>query len=301
MAEQQLWLFPQPKPLRERFGDGFFKNVPAEPGVYVMRDARDRVVYVGQSKNLRRRLCSYKNVRPERDARKLVRLVHCVDKITWETCLSAEQARVRENELLRRFRPRFNRVNTHPEAYGFIGMRSNASELELWLTQQASTDEELYGAFKGHRLAGYGAVLRLLLRVLAGCSEPEQFPQGFLGVKPPRRYRFDLVNQGTALVNVNLSQVVREYLQGRSAELVDWCEAVLPKPTALSSFWQALHALDLQVARDFFERGPKRNWQLRERYGIQARTIAPAALDDLVAISATPRVTSARAESGSAS
>ena len=192
MSEQQLWLFSQPKPLRDRFGDLFFKGVPKAPGVYVMRDARDRVLYVGQSKNLRHRLCTYKNVRAEKDPRKIVRLVQSVDQITWEVCDSPERARLRENELLRLYRPKFNQVNTRPEAYGFIGFRATAQTLELWLTQDMSSPQELYGAFKGLRWNGYSALLRLLLRVLTGCQSAEQFPPRLLGRTPPRRFDFGL-------------------------------------------------------------------------------------------------------------
>lgn len=301
MPSQQLWLFPQAKPLRERFGDTFFKGIPTEPGVYLMRDARDRVVYVGQSQNLRRRLYSYKNLRPERDPRRLVRLAQCVDSITWETCASPAHARLRENELLREFRPRFNRVNTRPEAYGYIGVRATPSELELWLTQQPAGETELYGAFKGLRLAGYGALLRLLLRALVGCCTGEEFPLRLLGLKPPRRYCFDLSRSGAPLASANLAQAVRDYFQGHSARLVDWCEAALPSATTLSPFWQALQALDLEVARQFFERGPRRNRELCEKHKIQEPLIAPAALDDLLALSLVPRITRARADTGSAS
>jgi excinuclease UvrABC nuclease subunit len=40
----------------EKFGRDFFKNAPVEPGVYVIRGARDRVLYVGPSHNLKVRL-----------------------------------------------------------------------------------------------------------------------------------------------------------------------------------------------------------------------------------------------------
>src|SRR5512132_1710482 len=109
MAERQLHLFPAPKPLAERLGEDFFRAVPARPGVYLMAGKDDRILYVGQSQNLRVRLASYKLARPDRAPRKLIRLIHSVRSITWETCPTARAARVRENELLRLLRPRFNR------------------------------------------------------------------------------------------------------------------------------------------------------------------------------------------------
>src|SRR5690349_14894944 len=98
------------KPLVERFGHDFFKAAPREPGVYVMR-GRERILYIGQSKNLRTRLAYYKNANPDRMPRRLVRLVHQVEQISWECCVSAEAARQRELELLRLHRPKFNRAD----------------------------------------------------------------------------------------------------------------------------------------------------------------------------------------------
>src|SRR5947208_7663079 len=73
---KQVNLFPAVKPLCERFGAEFFRSAPRLPGVYIMTGESERVLYIGQSKNLRHRLGSYKNARRDRVARKIVRLVH---------------------------------------------------------------------------------------------------------------------------------------------------------------------------------------------------------------------------------
>jgi excinuclease UvrABC nuclease subunit len=63
MAAGQLWLFPPPKPLVERFGEDFFRALPPVPGVYLMCGATEGVLYVGKAKNLRKRLSSYRVAR----------------------------------------------------------------------------------------------------------------------------------------------------------------------------------------------------------------------------------------------
>src|SRR5436305_1880225 len=108
MTERQLRLFPHSKPLLNRFGSEFFLAAPKSPGVYVMTSSTGEILYVGQSKNLRARLGTYRNANPEHLPRRIVRLVHLVASITWEKCENAPLARVRENELLRLHRPRFN-------------------------------------------------------------------------------------------------------------------------------------------------------------------------------------------------
>src|SRR5262249_40545114 len=116
---QQLRLFNHPKPLLERFGADFFRKAPRTPGVYIMTNQNGRVLYIGQSSNLRQRLHTYKNANPEHIPRKIVRLVHEVYSLVWEECDNAEAARQREHELLQIHRPAFNTVNTYPKINWF--------------------------------------------------------------------------------------------------------------------------------------------------------------------------------------
>ena len=98
---QQLRLLPAPRPLTERFGAAFFRGIPRVPGVYRMFDEAGVLLYVGQSRDLRDRLNSYRHVHPDRDSRKTVRLVHLVRRVEWEVCETAVGAVLWENELLR--------------------------------------------------------------------------------------------------------------------------------------------------------------------------------------------------------
>ena len=146
MPARQLHLFDPPKPLVQRLGEAFFRAAPREPGVYIMTGQNGLVLYIGQSQNLRQRLGSYKNARPDRAPRKVIRLVRAVESITWETCDSPEGARLRENELLRLHRPKFNRLNTWPQAYSFIRLEYDEAALELSQTRDAMAGTGLYGA-----------------------------------------------------------------------------------------------------------------------------------------------------------
>ena len=82
MPPTQLHLFETHKPLAARLGSDFFSAAPAEPGVYIMTGKGERVLYIGQSRNLRARLGTYKNARLDRASRKTVRLVHEVERIS---------------------------------------------------------------------------------------------------------------------------------------------------------------------------------------------------------------------------
>ena len=50
----------------ERLGLAFFRQAPEKPGVYLMCDGANTVLYVGKAKNLRKRLASYRVANPDR-------------------------------------------------------------------------------------------------------------------------------------------------------------------------------------------------------------------------------------------
>ncbi len=148
MAAQQLHLFEPARPLLQRFGAEFFRAVPPKPGVYIMGGDADRVLYIGQSGNLRHRLGSYKNARLDRAPRNVIRLVHLVRTIVWEECATAEAARLKENRLLRIHRPKFNVQNTYPQGYQFIGLRDEGGRLSICLGNELQSEGKTLWGFQ---------------------------------------------------------------------------------------------------------------------------------------------------------
>jgi hypothetical protein len=106
----QLKLFVMPNPFGERMGADFFKSLPAAPGVYRFYGSDDRLLYVGQSNDLRARVSSYRHVVPERHPQRTLRMVGRIARIEWEVCATAETAIAREKALLLELRPPFNRA-----------------------------------------------------------------------------------------------------------------------------------------------------------------------------------------------
>lgn len=252
ITERQLRLFDHPKPLLTRLGADFFKSVPRCPGVYLMFNDANRLLYVGQSSNLRARLGTYKNANPDHVPRKVLRLVHSVARIKLEPCETPLAARLRENELLRTHRPRFNRMNTWPQAYWFVGCREDGDRLHLWLTLEPENSDHLYGAFKANTRAAFGALLRLL------------HPTVSL-VRPPRSFQI-LPRDG-----------IREFLEGTSDRLL-----TEGRPMDDSLFAQSLFAHDQELLTRFYQSGPARNRRIREQHNLQL--IPQHQLDDLLLI-----------------
>ncbi len=83
------------------------QNLPDSPGVYLMRNEKGKVIYVGKAKVLRNRVRSYFNRSAQHDS-KTRTLVSLIRDITWWVTQSELEALVLENELIKRYKPRFN-------------------------------------------------------------------------------------------------------------------------------------------------------------------------------------------------
>ena len=83
------------------------KNLPASAGVYLMKDGKHKVIYVGKAKNLKNRVRSYfqKSTDDRLYTEYLVRRVADIDFVLTET---EKEALILENNLIKQFKPRFN-------------------------------------------------------------------------------------------------------------------------------------------------------------------------------------------------
>jgi predicted GIY-YIG superfamily endonuclease len=190
----------------------FFKSAPREPGVYIMRGQSDRVLYIGQSKNLRTRLSFYKNANPDRIPRRLTRLVHQVETITLERCASASAARLREIELLRIHQPRFNRADTGPRFFHYIDWKNDSRRTTINVHLDPPTypveEKNWRGPIRGRVIPcqALAALHRLTLcasRQIRRCSDLPIFPKRL-----------------TSMVVECAPPALETFLEGRSVDLV---------------------------------------------------------------------------------
>lgn len=284
MNERQLRLFPAPRPLLDRFGAQFFRRVPPRPGVYLLSGDDGRLLYVGKAANLRRRLYNYKNAQPGRVSRKVIRLVHETRAITWELCANPTAALLRENELLRLHQPKFNVLNTRPEFYWFITLLAGPAEIRLRLTRSPARapGEEVWGAFKGGARTGYAALLRLLWGLEHRPASLYDLPSRLLGTRPPSAFSLPWTRTDAAL----LLAALRALLAGTSDELLATLDTALAADATTPPSLKRLHEADLETLTTFYRIGPKRNHHLRQRFPDDSAVIAPAELDDLLALAA---------------
>ncbi|HEX2176965.1 MAG TPA: DEDD exonuclease domain-containing protein [Nocardioidaceae bacterium] len=89
------------------------EQLPHAPGVYLFRDHRDRVLYVGTSRDIRTRVRTYFTASETRS--RMGEMVGLAESVVGIACATTLEAQVRELRLIKEHKPRYNRRSRHPE------------------------------------------------------------------------------------------------------------------------------------------------------------------------------------------
>ncbi len=138
---------------RSLLDESHLADIPHAPGVYIMRDADDRVLYIGKAKDLRKRVASYYS-QPLGYTRKMDGLLESLASIETTVVGSELEALMLESQLIRRYRPRFNTVHRNAEQYSYI----KVDTVNLWPTVTMAKDRgddaaHYFGPFRSTRSA----------------------------------------------------------------------------------------------------------------------------------------------------
>ena len=125
--------------------------LPTEPGVYLFRDGRGKVLYVGKSTNLRSRVRQYFTASEMRT--RMAEMVGIAERVDPVVCATGLEAEVRELRLIAEHRPRYNRRSKFPERGVWVKLTVEAFP-RLSLVRRVLDDGALYlGPFGTTRTA----------------------------------------------------------------------------------------------------------------------------------------------------
>jgi len=244
----QILLFPDPRPLVERLGAEFFRRAPTHPGVYLMRDAAERVVYVGKAKNLRKRLASYRVANPDRLRGRQLRLLNAVVRIDFEECADEAAALAREAELLLALRPRFNRAGTWAGPPRYLAWKETEAGLELAVLDAAEAGWQIHGPMG----AGAWPLRAALARLLWGALQPRRglaaAPVGWFHSRRKQTARIPRETAATRALGEAEARL-RALFDGGAEEFAAWIRAGAPTPDC--PFEVAAREADLEFVTSF--------------------------------------------------
>ena len=140
------------KPAEGTLADGtriiaeFVRTLPRKPGVYRMIAGDGEVLYVGKAKSLRSRVGSY--TQPTRLAARLIRMVSATKTMEFSVTGSEAEALLLENNLIKRFRPRFNVLLRDDKSFPYIVIRRDTEWPQLAKHRGArEAGNEYFGPF----------------------------------------------------------------------------------------------------------------------------------------------------------
>ena len=96
------------------------ERLPHAPGVYLFRDDRSRVLYIGTSRDLRTRVRSYFTASETRS--RMGEMVNLATTVTGIECATALEAQVRELRLIAEHKPSYNRRSRFPHRGWWVAL-----------------------------------------------------------------------------------------------------------------------------------------------------------------------------------
>ena len=118
-------------------------DYPKGPGVYLMHDARGRIIYVGKAKSLVKRLSSYFRGM-DRHTAKTRAMVSRVAKVLTLSTATEKEALLLEASLIKKHRPRYNIVLRDDKSYILFRLTKNHDYPRLVMTRRVVRDGSAY-------------------------------------------------------------------------------------------------------------------------------------------------------------
>lgn len=126
-------------------------NLPTNPGVYQYFDKNDTLIYVGKAKNLKRRVSSYFN--KEQTHPKTKMLVSKIVKIKHFIVESEQDALLLENNLIKKFKPRYNVLLKDDKTYPWIVIKNEAFPRILLTRHLIKNGSQYFGPYANVKMA----------------------------------------------------------------------------------------------------------------------------------------------------
>ncbi|MGA9286534.1 MAG: excinuclease ABC subunit UvrC [Solirubrobacteraceae bacterium] len=120
------------------------RTLPDRPGVYLFRDARGRVIYVGKAKSIRKRVASHFSKAQVPSSPGHAEMVAAVDAIECIVVASEAEALLAEQSFIKQYRPRFNIRLRDDKSYPFIAISLDEEFPRVYFTRERHRSARAY-------------------------------------------------------------------------------------------------------------------------------------------------------------
>lgn len=118
------------------------KKLPKSPGVYIMKDKNDTVIYVGKAVVLRNRVRQY--FRKNNKTARIEKMVSLIDHFEYIVVGSEDEALILECNLIKKYRPRFNVLLKDDKTYPYIRVDVKSDYPSIFMTRRLQNDGAKY-------------------------------------------------------------------------------------------------------------------------------------------------------------
>ena len=238
------------------------RTFPATPGVYLMKDAEGRVIYVGKAVNLRSRAGSYFTKAAEIDLR-TAKLIPEIADIDYIDADSEVDALLIEARLIKDIQPRFNAQLKDDKTFPYLQITTRDDFPRVEFTRQPETSGvKLYGPFtNAGQLRGTIAVLQRIFRFRTCSLDIAENDERWRWFRP---CLLASINQCTAPCNMQISKEdyredirrLRVFLDGGKASLLKELETAMLLASKELKFEKAARIRDeIESLRNLSQRG----------------------------------------------
>lgn len=148
-------------------------QLPLSPGVYIMRDKQQKVIYVGKSRKLKNRVSQYfqnnkKNI-------KTARMVALIEDFEYIVCKTEIEALTLENALIKQYAPKYNIKLKDAKSYPYIKITAGEFPRIVYTRSRVADKAKYFGPFSG--TATVYSILDILHKSLGIPSCKRVFPK----------------------------------------------------------------------------------------------------------------------------
>ena len=118
------------------------KKLPDKPGVYLMKDKEDKVIYVGKAVILKNRVRSY--FRKNNKSSRIEKMVSLIDHFEYIVVGSEDEALVLECNLIKKYRPKYNVLLKDDKTYPYIKVDVKSDYPSVVMTRKVLNDGAKY-------------------------------------------------------------------------------------------------------------------------------------------------------------
>jgi excinuclease ABC subunit C len=150
------------------------RNLPDQPGVYLFRDAKGRVIYVGKAKSIRKRVASHFSKAQVPSSPGHEEMVASVERIECVVVGSEAEALLAEQGFIKQYRPRFNIRLRDDKSYPFIAISLDEDYPRVYFTRERHrTGRAYFGPYSNAKRVR--STLEVLAKVFMfrSCTGPE--------------------------------------------------------------------------------------------------------------------------------